>query len=85
MTGPGDDRGGHSILVVADHIPDRRAACHDLGEDHVHPRQQQAADRYAKRLVRQLGHKVTSNPPQPLVRVRWPGRSQRRGVVRARW
>jgi transposase len=56
---------GHSILVVAYHILQRKAAYHDLGEDYFQQRQQQAADRYAKRLVRQLeqlGHKVTLQP-----------------------
>jgi transposase len=56
---------GHSILVVAYHILQRKAAYHDLGEDYFQQRQQQAADRYAKRLVRQLeqlGHKVTLEP-----------------------
>jgi transposase len=56
---------GHSILVVAYHILDRGIAYHDLGEDYFQQRQQQAAERYAKRLVRQLeqlGHKVTLAP-----------------------
>jgi transposase len=56
---------GHSILVVAYHILERGIADHDLGEDYFQQRQQQAADRYAKRLVRQLeqlGHKVTLEP-----------------------
>jgi transposase len=56
---------GHSILVVAYHLLQRKAAYHDLGEDYFQQRQQQAADRYAKRLVRQLeqlGHKVTLQP-----------------------
>jgi len=53
---------GHSILVVTYHILARGVAYHDLGEDYFQQRQQQATDRYAKRLVRQLeqlGHKVT--------------------------
>jgi transposase len=56
---------GHSILVVAYHALDRGVAYHELGEDYFQQRQQQAADRYAKRLVRQLeqlGHKVTLEP-----------------------
>jgi transposase len=56
---------GHAILVVAYHILDRGVAYHDLGQDYFQQRQQQAADRYAKRLVRQLeqlGHKVTLEP-----------------------
>ena len=63
----------HSILVVAYRILQRKAAYHDLGEDYFQQRQQQATDRYARRLVRQLeqlGHKVTLEPaatarPQP--------------------
>jgi transposase len=53
---------GHSMLVVAYHVLDRGVAYQDLGEDYFQQRQQEAADRYAKRLVRQLeqlGHKVT--------------------------
>jgi transposase len=56
---------GHSVLVVAYHLLDRKVAYHDLGEEYFQQRQQQAADRYAKRLVRQLeqlGHKVTLEP-----------------------
>ena len=56
---------GHSILITAYHILDRGVVYQDLGEDYFQQRQQQAADRYAKRLVRQLeqlGHKVTLQP-----------------------
>jgi transposase len=56
---------GHSILVTAYHLLDRGVAYHDLGEDYFQQRQQEAADRYAKRLVRQLeqlGRKVTLEP-----------------------
>jgi len=56
---------GHSILVTAYHMLDRGVAYQDLGEDYFQQRQQEAADRYAKRLVRQLeqlGHKVTLEP-----------------------
>ncbi len=56
---------GHSILVTAYHILDRGVAYQELGEDYFQQRQQQATDRYAKRLVRQLeqlGHKVTLEP-----------------------
>jgi valyl-tRNA synthetase len=51
--------------VVAYHLLERGIAHHDLGEDYFQQRQQQAADRYAKRLVRQLeqlGHRVTLEP-----------------------
>jgi transposase len=56
---------GHSILVTAYHLLEGGVAFQDLGEGYFQQRQQQAADRYAKRLVRQLeqlGHKVTLQP-----------------------
>jgi transposase len=55
----------HSILVCAYHMLDRGVPYTDLGEDYFAQRQADHADRYRKRLVRQLermGHKVTLEP-----------------------
>jgi transposase len=55
----------HSILVCAYHMLERRVPYTDLGEDYFVRRQAEHADRYRKRLVRQLermGHKVNLEP-----------------------
>jgi transposase len=52
----------HSILVCAYHMLERGVPYTDLGDDYFVRRQAEHADRYRKRLVRQLermGHKVT--------------------------
>jgi transposase len=56
---------GHSILVTIYYVLKRGVPYEELGDDYFQQRQQEAADRYAKRLVRQLqrlGHKVTLEP-----------------------
>jgi transposase len=56
---------GHSILVTVYYVLKRGVPYQELGDDYFQQRQQEAADRYAKRLVRQLqhlGHKVTLEP-----------------------
>jgi transposase len=55
----------HSILVCAYHMLERGVPYADLGDDYYVRRQAEHADRYRKRLVRQLermGHKVTLEP-----------------------
>jgi transposase len=55
----------HSILVCAYHMLERGVPYTDLGEDYFVQRQAEHADRYRKRLVRQLermGHKVSLEP-----------------------
>jgi transposase len=55
----------HSILVAAYYMLQRGVPYQDLGEDYYHRRQQERAERYKNRLVRQLerlGHKVTLQP-----------------------
>jgi transposase len=60
---------GHSILVSAYYMLQRDAPYQELGELYFHRRQQEHAERYQHRLVRQLerlGHKVTPEPlPDP--------------------
>jgi transposase len=56
---------GHSILVAAYYMLARGVPYHDLGDDYFHRRDREHAERYRRRLVRQLerlGHKVTLEP-----------------------
>ena len=62
---------GHSILVIAYHLLERKAPYEDLGEDYYYYYYYYVRDRrcsseaHAKRLVRQLerlGHKVVLEP-----------------------
>jgi transposase len=55
----------HKILTAAYHVLDRGVPYHELGEDFFHRRDAHNAERYRRRLVRQLerlGHKVTLEP-----------------------
>ena len=56
---------GHKILTAAYHVLDRGVPYHDLGEEFFYRRDTHNADRYRRRLIRQLerlGHKVTLQP-----------------------
>ena len=56
---------GHSILVAAYYMLQREVPYQDLGDDYFHRRDREHAERYRRRLVRQLerlGHKVTLEP-----------------------
>jgi transposase len=56
---------GHSILVAAYHILERGLPYEELGDLYFQRRQQEQAERYRRRLVRQLerlGHRVTLEP-----------------------
>jgi transposase len=56
---------GHSILVAAYYMLQRNVPYQDLGDDYFHRRDREHAERYRRRLVRQLerlGHKVTLEP-----------------------
>lgn len=55
----------HAILVSAYHMLSRGVPDEELGDDHFHRRERDRADRYTRRLVRQLerlGHHVTLQP-----------------------
>jgi hypothetical protein len=55
----------HAILVSAYHVLDRNLPDQELGDDYFHRREREPADRYTRRLVRQLerlGHHVTLEP-----------------------
>lgn len=57
---------GHSILVIAYHVLDRRQPYHDLGGDYFASRMSEQA--HTRRLVAQLerlGHHVTLSPADP--------------------
>ena len=56
---------GHSILVAAYYMLQHNVPYQDLGDDYFHRRDREHAERYRRRLVRQLerlGHKVTLEP-----------------------
>jgi hypothetical protein len=56
---------GHSILAAAWHMLSRDVTHHDLGDAYFIRREAEHADRYRRRLVKQLervGHKVTLEP-----------------------
>ncbi len=55
----------HKILTAAYHVLDRDTPYHDLDEEFFYRRDAENADRYRRRLVRQLerlGHQVTLTP-----------------------
>lgn len=55
----------HKILTAAYHVLDRGLPYHELGEEFFYRRDAENADRYRRRLVRQLerlGHKVILEP-----------------------
>ena len=55
----------HKILTAAYHVLDRGIPYHELGEDFFYRRDAHNAERYRRRLTRQLerlGHKVTLEP-----------------------
>lgn len=55
----------HKILTAAYHVLDRGLPYQELGEDFFYRRDAQNAERYRRRLIRQLerlGHKVTLEP-----------------------
>jgi transposase len=56
---------GHSILVIAYHILERKVPYEGLGEEHFRKQQRCSREVNTRRLVRkleQLGHKVTLEP-----------------------
>ncbi|MGH3148838.1 MAG: IS110 family transposase [Rubrobacter sp.] len=56
---------GHSILVIAYHLLERKEPYEDLGEDYYVRERRCSSEAHAKRLVRQLerlGHKVVLEP-----------------------
>jgi transposase len=56
---------GHSILVIAYHLLERKAPYEDLGEDYYVRDRRCSNEAHARRLVRQLeklGHKVALEP-----------------------
>jgi transposase len=56
---------GHKILTAAYHVLDRGVPYHDLGEQFFYRRDTEHAERYRRRLIRQLerlGHQVTLEP-----------------------
>jgi transposase len=56
---------GHSILVIAYHIMERKEPYEEFGEEHYRKQQRCSKEAYTKRLVRKLerlGHKVALEP-----------------------